>query len=1253
MSKFEMNLKLDQLKQLTAKKSYEEAAELAKTIDWKKVKNYDFIAMAMDVQEEVGDYEEACNLAALAYNHNRGGKKLVYRLTELLIKTKRYDDADDMYEEYQKISRGGNECFPLLFNLRKAEGADDNELVEILEDYKESEVDERYMYELAALYLKTGRNDEAVNAADQVDLLFHDGIYVEKCLKIKKKAGGILTNSQEEFLDEQEVKRNDIEATRELEFEATRQLAAIKQDDIAEALDDVEDDKEKKKKRRNFFTNLFKTDDLDDNFDDLDDEEEDLEDDIDDEEDERIADELSNLESDDEADAESDEARPEAENLELLDSNVVNSANLKEGSEDNLPVSDKDKTLTFDEYEKISEERKKAYANPNLKKSELNIKTDASYDKADPAASGIIENADDYEYYDEGFDIFKSFPFNMDPFSASDKTDEELREAEQAEENEASAQEEAEQVDVAETGNEPEEEDDESRYTNLKMLKDVDVTDVKPIEEAILPDEIKEMLIQAKAKINGSYETLSKENELKMKEQEASLAAAKEKEELKARAEAIRNIRQREDNVDISGIEIKDDSLDITRNLQIELKDNLSKILAEEEVDNNPDLLRPNRKPVDTAEFDALSDKTVKKAEQAETADQAEDLVEEQIEGQLDLADWIEAVREEKYGGQDTKKYSKAELERLLEEKDEKSKAYEKLMQEQRELAKKKGQKVDEDEIERRARATMMQRAARTDLDIRTGKAMLRLEEAVDRFIVAMEQAKEQRAAHEKMVAERAAKLEEERAAKIAAARAAKAEELKRKWQIKNEQPVNQVKLENQDETHAVAGAQSDEKAADKAEAAKTEADEKKTVDEADAKGFSNLDKIEKQDENQENASAASADSDEEVGMSDAEALKMVADPTKTVGDIQKATRKVAKKNLRDLENSAFETANYVNGILEEENKAKAASQDEDVDESENVVIDLIDESDLEDEKLDKKALKAEKKAEKKAQRAEKKAEKSQNHDSESADGKSAMAEKKTESKDKKLSGDLAKIFVKYRELPGLEAQLYDYFDSLDQEMQIESSIVGNIIVSGNESADKDDLARTIVRAVNTLYPDNPKKIAKTTGDSLNQRGLRKAMGKLRNTVLLVEGAGQINIKRINEIVECLKEDTGRMIVIFLDVDSQIDVLLHYNPGLDKIFNHRIVLKQYTVNELVEIAKKVARKRSYEIDDDALLTLYLKLDRLTNETDNIKVEQIQQIVFDAIEHSEKRMSRRIFGGIRRKKGNGGELFFLTDADFKD
>lgn len=182
-----MNLKLDQLKQLTAKKSYEEAAELAKTIDWKKVKNYDFIAMAMDVQEEVGDYEEACNLAALAYNHNRGGKKLVYRLTELLIKTKRYDDADDMYEEYQKISRGGNECFPLLFNLRKAEGADDNELVEILEDYKESEVDERYMYELAALYLKTGRNDEAVNAADQVDLLFHDGIYVEKCLKIKKK----------------------------------------------------------------------------------------------------------------------------------------------------------------------------------------------------------------------------------------------------------------------------------------------------------------------------------------------------------------------------------------------------------------------------------------------------------------------------------------------------------------------------------------------------------------------------------------------------------------------------------------------------------------------------------------------------------------------------------------------------------------------------------------------------------------------------------------------------------------------------------------------------------------------------------------------------------------------------------------------------------------------------------------------------------------------------------------------------------
>ena len=151
-----------------------------------------------------------------------------------------------------------------------------------------------------------------------------------------------------------------------------------------------------------------------------------------------------------------------------------------------------------------------------------------------------------------------------------------------------------------------------------------------------------------------------------------------------------------------------------------------------------------------------------------------------------------------------------------------------------------------------------------------------------------------------------------------------------------------------------------------------------------------------------------------------------------------------------------------------------------------------------------------------------------------------------TADEDKKLTGELAKLFRKYREMPGLESQLVDYFNSIDAEAGMSNSTRGNILISGNSSSDKVDLARTIVRALNHLYPERPRKIAKTTGDSINYRGIMKAMSKLKGTVLIVEGAGAIQPKRIAEIMTCLEQDTEGMIIIFEDSDAEMNVLLNF-----------------------------------------------------------------------------------------------------------
>lgn len=934
-----MNLKIEQIKQLAAKKSYKEAAAIAKEMSWHKVKDWNALATVINVQEAVGDYEEARDMAILAYNRNLGGRKLVYKLTEIMIKLKQFDDADGLYEEYERMSQHDVSRYILYYILRKAEGASDNELVEILEDYKNHEIDEKYMYELACLYAKTGRKDECIKACDELALLFQDGIYVEKSMELKQGLGAPLTTMQIKILDDAKLKKHDDEKTKEIMFEQQKELARIRQDDIEEALKE-DDDKEAGKPE----TEAESSDDK--------------------------------------------KAEPAKPQMQSIDAGSLMAATLEPWDEPLKEESD-------EQTEEI----------------EINI------EETDEPKGESAENND---------------------------TAENLSSEDMKEEHDADNKERPDNTDV------------------FKMARKAAeaVSDNKPGQ---MPESLKELIANAKKKIENSYDRMSREDEEERLREE--------------RIEAQRHIKEREDAMEIEPVSVPNvNNIYDTQNIQAELAKNLSEIL-----DEDTRALRPD--PVTNTD---------------NITDEVQPEEDEQIEGQLSLADWMETVREQKYGNRDTKEYSKEELERMLDEKDEKSAAYERLMEEQKEIAKANGSEFNEEEARLKAREKMMLHAAKTDLAIRTGKATVKLEEAVDAM---------------RSMAEQAGDVQEEAA---------------------NEQTAT--------------------KETDIAEQI-TENIQKDTVVSLDTAEIERI-------------------SDEMLKSAVSEELDMEqTDETEEeipIGEL------MTEENTRKVKPSA-------------------------VKEPEPQVDDIEQEIDEE----------------------------------------------------KKLSGDLAKIFRKYREMPGLESQLASYFETLDKEMQTNTSSYGNILISGNSSSDKTDLARTIVRAINHLYPDRQKKIAKTTGDSINHRGISRAMSKLKGTALIVEGAGSIQPKRIEEITQCLKQDTGRMIVIFEDSDAEMNVLLNFNPDLTKQFNHRIILKQYTVNELVEMARKFARKRQYEVDDDALLELYLKIDKLHSVTDNIRLDDIKEIINKAIAHSEKRASRKFFGGIKKKRGEKGDIFFLTDADFKD
>ena len=906
MNKYELGIKIDQIKKLAAKKEYAEAAAIAKDINWTKVKDWQALATAINVQEAVGDYEEARDMAILAYNRNLGGRKLVYKLTEFFIKVGDFDNANELYEEYSKSSQHDVSRFILYYDLRKAQNASDNELVSILEEYRDHEIDEKYMYELARLYYKTGRKEECIKTCDNIVLWFQDGTYVEKAVQLKEKLGVVLTKTQKGILDDVMKRKSDVEANKEELFAKQKELANLKRDEVEDVFRE-EDEKEQK--------------------------------------------------------ASGKQPAPEV-------------------------------SLNVPEYDKEQEEG--------------------------PLSIDLVQNDQD-----DDIKAFLMKALNKDEDADNTKDSSVVMSKIETPQ--------VEKPEVSET-----------------LSKDGEKNFSSEINKANVS--LKELIENAKQKLADNYEQINKEDEAEQ------------------RKEAEERINNEAENIDINVPVPEYNNLYDTRNLQEELAAKMSDLFGEEEEDADVKTFVPASK--NKEEQPAEEVKTpAPVAEQVVNDDAEAQEDDDQIEGQMDITEWMQSVREEKYGKQDTKEFSKSELERYLDEKDEKSAAYEKLVEQKKAEALADGKEIDKEEAKRAALAQMAVDSARMDLAIRTGKAAARLEQA-------------------------ATAIENEDIPLVTAQIPTVSESM-----ISDINSIMNEDIDNKDN--------------------KEEGEEAVVLDEVAAG----------------------------------------VEPEETVIPF---TRHEEEQPL----------------TMEEE----------------------IEE---------------------------------------------------TEQREKKLTGELAKIFRKYRDMPGLEEQLADLFDTIDDEMQMNSSASGNILISGNSSSDKTDLARTIIRAINTLYPDQPKKIAKTSGESINQRGIAKAMGRLKGTALIVEGAGTIQPKRINELLNCLEQDTDRMIVIFEDSDTDMNVLINFNPELTKTFNHRIVLKQYTVNELVEMAKRFARKRQYEVDDDALLELYLKIDKLHNVNDNIKLDDIKEIINQAIVNSERRASRRFFGGLKKKRSENGDVIFLTEADFKD
>lgn len=185
MDKYEYKLKLEQLKNLVEEKNYKTAADIADTINWRKVKSAATLCMVGEIYDKCKRYEESHEILLMAYDRAAVGRNILYRLTLVALKMGNLDEAKDYFEEFLEVAPYDNQKYILRYQIEKISGASLQSLIDILEEFKEREYREEWAFELAYLYHRAGNGERCVEVCDELILWIGDGKYVEKALELK------------------------------------------------------------------------------------------------------------------------------------------------------------------------------------------------------------------------------------------------------------------------------------------------------------------------------------------------------------------------------------------------------------------------------------------------------------------------------------------------------------------------------------------------------------------------------------------------------------------------------------------------------------------------------------------------------------------------------------------------------------------------------------------------------------------------------------------------------------------------------------------------------------------------------------------------------------------------------------------------------------------------------------------------------------------------------------------------------------
>ena len=250
------------------------------------------------------------------------------------------------------------------------------------------------------------------------------------------------------------------------------------------------------------------------------------------------------------------------------------------------------------------------------------------------------------------------------------------------------------------------------------------------------------------------------------------------------------------------------------------------------------------------------------------------------------------------------------------------------------------------------------------------------------------------------------------------------------------------------------------------------------------------------------------------------------------------------------------------------------------------------------------------------------------------------------------LTEEQKKLFSYFVPVRGMSEQLVDV---LEQDKNCTNrkgtSGTGNLLIIGNKGNGKTVLAVDVVKAIQKQRDIRQGKVAIVTGESLNKKRIGDIFRKLYGGALIIEKAGQMNEKTLAKLNKAMEQDTGELLVVLEEQRKPLDRLLSSNREFRRKFTSRLEVPIFINDELVTFGQTYAQENGYRIDEMGILALYSKIDSLQREDHAVTVEEVKEVMDDAIAHSQKASAKKLVKRVFGKNTDSSDRILLSEKDF--